>query len=150
MRNSDRLRKPLSDAELASAHVTPLRIYYEDTDVSGVVYHANYLRYFERSRTEWLRSLGFSQEQLMQEQGVAFTIASISLRYHQPARLDDELIVSLTLSSHGRASMEFEQEVRYAKASSSVLASASVRVGCVDARTFRPRVIPEAILNRMI
>jgi acyl-CoA thioester hydrolase len=148
MQRTDRLQSR-SDPAAAPDFVLTLRVYYEDTDASGVVYHANYLRYFERARTEWLRSLGFDQERLRAEQGVAFTIASLSVRYHLPARLDDELLVSLVLASHGRASMEFEQQIRQARNPEILLASASVRAGCVDMATFRPRVIPPAILKEM-
>ena len=125
----------------------PVRVYYEDTDVSGVVYHANYLRFFERARTEWLRSHGFSQEQLKAEQAIAFTLASISVRFLRPARLDDELRVSAVVSGHGRASIEFEQQIHYAADGGALLASASARVGCVDVQSFKPTVIPAAILK---
>jgi acyl-CoA thioester hydrolase len=126
----------------------PVRVYYEDTDASGVVYHANYLRYFERARTEWLRRLGFDQEGLRAEQGVAFTLANISVRFVRPARLDDELIVSARVSAHGRASIEFEQDIRFAR-DNTVLTTAQARCGCVDMSTFRPRAVPEGILKEM-
>jgi acyl-CoA thioester hydrolase len=126
----------------------PIRVYYEDTDASGVVYHANYLRYFERARTEWLRELGFSQHSLMKEEGVAFTLANIELCFQRPARLDDELIVSARVSRHGRASIEFEQDIKYAR-DGVVLTTAAARCGCVDAATFKPRAVPTSILKGM-
>lgn len=124
----------------------PIRVYYEDTDVSGVVYHANYLRYFERARTEWLRALGFGQEQLMQELGIAFTVANLEIDYRSPARLDDELNVQTTLPQIRRASINFEQTLRRV-GQTPVLARARVRVGCVDSREFRPVALPDALLQ---
>lgn len=126
-----------------------VRVYYEDTDVSGVVYHANYLRWFERARTEWLRARGFDQERLLREEQVGFTVASLTVRYLRPARLDDELIVSTRVSRLARASMEFAQEIHYAEAGGELLATAAVRAGCVGVPAFRPRRIPEAILKEL-
>jgi acyl-CoA thioester hydrolase len=140
-------REAQTPEEMQSVFRIPIRVYYEDTDASGVVYHANYLRYFERARTEWLRAHGFDQERLKAEQGVAFTLASISVRYLRPARLDDELRVSAAVSGHGRASIEFEQQIHYAAEGGALLATASVRAGCVDVATFRPTVIPAAIFK---
>jgi acyl-CoA thioester hydrolase len=125
-----------------------VRVYYEDTDASGVVYHANYLRYFERARTEWLRTLGFDQESLRAQQGVAFTLANIAVRFVRPARLDDELVVSACVSAHGRASIEFEQDIKSTR-DGTLLTTAAARCGCVDMANFRPRAVPEAILKEM-
>ena len=122
----------------------PVRVYYEDTDVSGVVYHANYLRWFERARTEWLRGLGFDQERLLRESAAGFTVASLTVRYLSPARLDDELLVVTRVTSLGKASIKFEQQIQYAR-NAVVLAMASVRVGCISVPGFRPQRIPEAI-----
>ncbi|HXG27701.1 MAG TPA: tol-pal system-associated acyl-CoA thioesterase [Nevskiales bacterium] len=124
----------------------PVRVYYEDTDASGVAYHANYLRWFERARTEWLRGLGFGQERLLREAGIGFTVASLSVRYLRPARLDDELIVRTQVLAVGKASIRFEQHIHYAGAEpGAALAMASVRVGCVGVGDFRPRRMPDAI-----
>lgn len=122
-----------------------IRVYYEDTDASGVVYHANYLRWLERARTEWLRQHGFGQEQLLREQGVGFTVASLGIRYLLPARLDDELLVNTRVSALGKASIKFEQEIQYAEPAGRILATASVRVGCVSLTGFRPQRIPATI-----
>jgi acyl-CoA thioester hydrolase len=128
-----------------------IRVYYEDTDASGVVYHANYLRWFERARTEWLRQYGFSQERLLREAGVGFTLASINVRYLRPARLDDELLVLTRVIAVGKASIRFEQEIQYAGDGEGVLAQATVRVGCVGVPDFRPQRMPaalEQVLNK--
>lgn len=139
----------MNEAAASRPHVQdsfswPLRIYYEDTDLSGVVYHANYLRYFERARTEWVRALGVSQEQLLQEQGLAFTVAHLEIRYRRPARLDDELEVTVLVAQQRRASLLFEQSLRDL-ATEEILATAQVLVACVDTRRFRPRALPDAL-----
>ncbi|MGH8457621.1 MAG: tol-pal system-associated acyl-CoA thioesterase [Stenotrophobium sp.] len=121
----------------------PLRVYYEDTDVSGVVYHANYLRFFERARTEWLRALNLSQESLRQQHGIAFTVANMEIDFLAPARLDDALEVTLQVTSHKRASLEFAQTLRIAGQPQRLLARAKVRIACVDVLNFRPRPLPE-------
>ncbi|NGY04230.1 tol-pal system-associated acyl-CoA thioesterase [Solimonas terrae] len=128
-----------------SVSVFPLRIYYEDTDVSGVVYHANYLRYFERARTEWLRALGLGQDQLMRELGVAFTVAGLEIDYRLPARLDDLLEVHTEVPVIKRASMVFEQRLLRSGGGGPSLAQARVRVACVDSDRFRPMALPEAL-----
>lgn len=130
-----------------SEHLWPIRVYYEDTDVSGVVYHANYLRWFERARTEWLRAQGYSQERLRLELGVAFTVASLAVDYLRPARLDDELEVRTRVAEHRRASLRFEQQLlRGSGAQAQLLARVSVRVGCVDMQRFKPCALPGALL----
>jgi len=120
----------------------PIRIYYDDTDATGVVYHARYLVYFERARTEWLRHLGFGQEWLRVKQKIAFTLASAELRYRKPARLDDNLNVRTRVSDAKRASLVFEQGLYR---DDTELASGRFRVGCVAADTFRPTAIPTEI-----
>ena len=122
--------------------IWPVRVYWEDTDASGVVYHANYLRWFERARTEWLRALGHDQESMRGVLGIAFTVASLEIRYLRPARLDDALEVVVTVGQMRRASLEFVQTLRKA-AAPTVLSEARVRVGCVDVESFRPRPLPE-------
>lgn len=129
--------------------IWPIRIYYEDTDVSGVVYHANYLRYFERARTEWLRALGFSQEQLMQELDMAFTIVSANVNYRIPARLDDELLVQLEVVRAGRASLVFAEKLVMKNQPEILLADGEFRAACVDATHFRPAPMPSAVLEEI-
>lgn len=127
-----------------------LSVYWEDTDGSGVVYHANYLRWLERARTEWLRELGFSQQELLSKSAVGFTVASIDIRFLRPARLDDELLVLTRVSHVGKASILFAQEIHYAHADGPVLATAKVRVGCVGMDSFRPQRMPADIENAFL
>lgn len=123
-----------------------VRAYYEDTDATGVVYHANYLRYLERARTEWLRHFGYDQQRLKDETGIAFTIASLQIEYRIPARLDDELDVSVELERLGKASMKLIQEARFA-GSAELSAAAQVRVACVSMENFKPNQIPDEIID---
>jgi len=128
----------------------PSRVYWEDTDAGGIVYYANYLRFLERARTEWLRERGFSQQRLQREEGILFTVVSLEIEYRAPARLDDELEISCEPRPQGPASLRFAQSVyrRAPGAERELLAQASVRVACVDARTLRPRRLP-AFLQEM-
>jgi acyl-CoA thioester hydrolase len=123
-----------------------LRIYWEDTDAGGVVFYANYLKFFERARTEWLRSLGFAQEQLRAETGAIFIVSQTSVRYLRPARLDDQLTVTVDVQHAGQASMTVSQ---VAWRGDERLAEGDIRIGCVDAQSFRPRRIPEPLLKVM-
>lgn len=127
-----------------SAFCWPARVYWEDTDGGGVVYYANYLRYLERARTEWLRSLGHSQQALQRDTGLVFTVVSLSVDYRRPARLDDELSITCAPRREGAASLVMLQQVlREASGADEVLVEASVRLACVDASTFRPRRLPQ-------
>lgn len=128
----------------------PLRVYYEDTDLSGVVYHANYLKFFERARTEWLRSLGCSQERLRDEVQVVFTVSRIEVAFLKPARLDDELDASVVVSEARRASLVMAQELWRRGASPLLLATAEVRVASVDAQRFRPVALPAELHRQMV
>jgi len=119
----------------------PVRVYYEDTDASGVVYHANYLRWLERARTEWLRALGGHQQQMLEAADVAFTVSHLEIHYRRPARLDDQLRVETEVVEVKRASLRFLQRL-YREADGELLAEARVRVGCVDYKNFRPRALP--------
>ena len=123
----------------------PIRVYYEDTDMSGVVYHASYLRFLERARTEWLRAQGFSQERLKGELGVVFTVAGMQIDFRRPARLDDALEATVALDGRKHASLNFVQTLRRAGQPQDVLTEARVRVGCVAADTFRPCALPGGI-----
>ncbi|MGH8311424.1 MAG: tol-pal system-associated acyl-CoA thioesterase [Steroidobacteraceae bacterium] len=122
----------------------PARVYWEDTDGGGIVYYANYLRYLERARTEWLRSLGFSQAMLAQDSGIVFTVVSLNVEYRRPARLDDELRITCAPRTEGAASVHFAQRVLRGD---EVLIEADVRVACVDARTLKPKRIPDFVAN---
>ena len=121
-----------------------LRVYWEDTDAGGVVFYANYLRFFERARTEWLRDLGFGQQRLKNEAGAMFIVSDTSVRYLRPARLDDELDVTVLVREAGRVALTILQEAWHGDV---LLAEGSIRIGCVDAGTFKPRRIPSEILE---
>ena len=120
-----------------------LRVYWEDTDAGGVVFYANYLKFFERARTEWLRSKGFGQQRLRNDTGAIFVVVDTSVSYVEPARLDDLLDVSVRIAEAGRVSMTIQQEARRA---GELLAAGTIRIGCVDAGTFKPRRIPNELL----
>ncbi len=121
--------------------VWPVRVYYEDTDSGGVVYYANYLKFMERARTEWLRARGFEQDALLQEQRLLFAVRSLSVDYRRPARFNDVLAVSARLIEANGASFLFEQTIQR-DVSTDILCSARVKVACIDAETFRARRIP--------
>ncbi|MBI4692419.1 MAG: tol-pal system-associated acyl-CoA thioesterase [Gammaproteobacteria bacterium] len=125
----------------------PVRVYYEDTDAAGIVYHANYLKFMERGRTEWLRALGYEQDALVAEFGVVFVIRNATLEFIAPARFNDELVVKTSILSIGRATMEFLQVV--ADAAGRALCSAEVRVGCVDVSRMVPRRMPPELFSRI-
>jgi tol-pal system-associated acyl-CoA thioesterase len=123
------------------------RVYWEDTDGGGVVYYANYLKFMERARTEWLRSLGHSQQEIAEQFGFVFAVAEAHVNYRKPARLDDELLVSCVPVPEGRASIRFKQAIRRVEAAREpmLLAEGEVRVVCVDAKSFKPRALPDFI-----
>ena len=133
----------------------PVRIYWEDTDAGGIVFYANYLKFFERARTEWLRSIGFGQHNMREQTGGMFVVTGADLRYHRPARLDDELIVTASVSEMGRASLTIEQKALLKPAqmnhasSPQLLCEASIRIGWVDAATMRPSRIPGTLLEQL-
>ncbi|HEX4583397.1 MAG TPA: tol-pal system-associated acyl-CoA thioesterase [Burkholderiaceae bacterium] len=123
-----------------------IRVYYEDTDAGQVVYYANYLKFFERCRTEWLRALGVDQSALAREAGLQFAVTEIEARYLQPARLDDELTIEARLAAIGRCSLVFEQ---LALREDAVVAQARVKVACVDSQRRMPARLPQALLGRI-
>jgi acyl-CoA thioester hydrolase len=117
----------------------PVRIYWEDTDAGGVVYHANYVRFMERARSEWLRAQGIDQIRLRETTGLGFVVRGMELDFHRPARLDDELLVTLAVKERRSASMLFGQEI---VRGDTTLVRATVRVACVDLDSMRPVQIP--------
>lgn len=131
------------------AFTWPVRVYYEDTDAAGIVYHAAYLKFFERARTEWLRHLGFSQARLRSELGLLFALASAEVRWLRPARLDDNLLISASVRSCGKVSIEFDQRAFRAD-TGLMLAEATTRVGCLDAERMKPRRLPADILSEIV
>ena len=125
--------------------IWPLRVYYEDTDAGGVVYYANYLKFMERCRTEWLRSLGFEQDRLLKEEGVVFAVRHVEADFRAPARFNDALVVEARIIKKGKASLTFRQEIRR-ESDQQLLCIGDVKVACIDAQGFRPTPIPEKIL----
>jgi acyl-CoA thioester hydrolase len=123
-----------------------IRVYYEDTDTGGIVYYANYLKFFERARTEWLRKAGFEQRAMLQEHGLQFVVAQVECDFRQPAKLDDVLEIDVRVARAGRASIEFSQTARRG---AEVLATARVRVGCIDTARFAPAAMPAAMLEAL-
>lgn len=130
----------------------PIRVYWEDTDAGGIVFYANYLKFFERARTEWLRSLGIEQFRLKESTGGMFVVAESTVRYARPARLDDELIVTASLKQMGRATMIIEQQALLKKEQAGrqadLVCEGSIRIGWVNAATLQPARIPPQILDR--
>lgn len=122
----------------------PVRVYWEDTDAGGIVFYANYLKFFERARTEWLRAKGVEQRQLQQDLGCIFVVSDVQLKYLRSARLDDQLLVTAHLSELGRSSFTIQQEARLVSndAASTVLCTGSVRVGWINGQTSKPARIP--------
>ncbi|MGB7481605.1 MAG: tol-pal system-associated acyl-CoA thioesterase [Burkholderiaceae bacterium] len=126
-----------------------VRVYYEDTDTGGVVFYANYLKFFERARTEWLRAAGVSQQAMVESERVMFVVKSTAVDYHAPARLDDELKLTVMVERLGRASVQFFQQAWRLGAEPLLLASGRIKVGCVDVNRFRPSPIPASVLARI-
>lgn len=124
------------------------RVYWEDTDGGGIVYYANYLRFLERARTEWLRSLGHSQQELARSPGILFAVAGLSIEYRRPARLDDELLITCEPRGERAAAMRFAQRIERVP-SGELLVEADVRVVCLDVRTLRPKRLPEFLLEAL-
>ena len=129
----------------------PLRVYWEDTDAGGIVFYANYLRFMERGRTEWLRSLGIAQQALRDEIGGMFVVSDTAIKYHRSARLDDALWVTTRIVDAGRASITLAQQVLLqGQAHAEVLlAEGTIRIGWVDAISLKPGRIPTAILEKL-
>lgn len=138
--------QPLATLTGAPTFTWPVRVYWEDTDAGGVVYYANYLRFLERARSEWLRALGVAQTELAATDGVLFVVRRVEADYLAPARHDDMLQVVCRLAELGRASLVMEQEVRRGD---EALLAARVRVACVRADGFRPARIPTHVLKRL-
>jgi acyl-CoA thioester hydrolase len=129
----------------------PIRIYWEDTDAGGIVFYANYLKFFERARTEWLRALGFGQQLLRDESGGMFVVSETAVKYHAPARLDDTLLVTAELQSGGKASLTIVQRAyqQLAGQADALLAEGTIRLGWVDSTTLKPGRIPAPVLEAL-
>jgi acyl-CoA thioester hydrolase len=125
----------------------PIRVYYEDTDAQGVVYYANYLRFMERARTEWLRSLGIDMLRLQEEERRIFVVAEVQAKFHVPARLSDELIVTARLLNLTRVSFDIEQKIYRDSTDGDLLISGIVKAAYLDADTMRPKRVPPSFFG---
>ncbi|HWT72483.1 MAG TPA: tol-pal system-associated acyl-CoA thioesterase [Oxalicibacterium sp.] len=142
----------MSTQSATPAFTWTVRVYYEDTDAGGVVFYANYLKFFERARTEWLRSAGISQQTMTQEHGVMFVVKSTAVDYHAPARLDNELMLTVSVEKMGRASVQFIQQAWRSgedRERQELLATGHIKIGCVDTQHFRPSQIPQHVLQQI-
>jgi acyl-CoA thioester hydrolase len=124
----------------------PVRVYYEDTDAAGIVYYANYLKFLERARTEWLAQAGFTHAALAHEHRLAFVVHRLEIEYRAPARLYDALEVTLALVQRGRGRLVMAQDVLH---DSAIVASAQITLACIDTTTWRPKRIPVAVAAKM-
>lgn len=126
----------------------PVRVYYEDTDAGGVVFYANYLKFMERARTEWLRKLGFEQDELIARQNVIFAVKQLQIDYLQPARFNDKLLVSATVLKQGKASLTFGQTIK-CEDKPGLLCEATVKIASLKADTFKPCSIPVELKQKL-
>lgn len=122
--------------------IWPVRVYYEDTDAGGVVFYANYLKFFERARTEMLRAMGYEQDELIANEGIIFAVRSVQVDYLSPARFNEQLQVSAKVVLAKKASITFEQVITR---DDDVLCKGNVRIACLDAQNMRPKAIPETL-----
>lgn len=126
----------------------PTRVYYEDTDAAGVVYHSNYLKYMERARTEWLRSAGHSQKSLAETEGIVFVVAKMNIEFKSPSWFDEMLNVRSRVTGMNGAGLQFEQSIT--GETGTLKCRADVQIVCVDSKTFRPKRIPNSIKAEII
>jgi acyl-CoA thioester hydrolase len=132
-----------------SVHQWPIRIYYEDTDMQGIVYYANYLKYLERARTEFLRAAGFEQGDLIEKQGVAFAVRAIQVDYLKPAKFNDELLVTTEVVEVKRASLIFHQMIVRAHSKHEIINKAIIKVACLDAQSMKVKSIPTLMIEQL-
>ena len=135
----------MAAADVANDFAWPVRVYWEDTDAGGVTYHASYLRFLERARSEWLRARGIEQQRLREEHGILFVVADMRIRFLAPARLDDELHACVGAFTRRSASLVFAQCI-LRPADGARLVEAQVRAACIDAASYRPCRIPDFLL----
>ena len=125
----------------------PIRIYWEDTDAGGIVYYANYMKFMERARTEWLRAAGIEQLPLKEQHGLMFVVVDIEAHYRRPARYGDELLVTCVIDERTRASFTFQQQVFRGGLDGELLVEGKVRVACLDAVSLRPTALPKELIR---
>jgi acyl-CoA thioester hydrolase len=133
----------------AAAFVWPVRVYWEDTDAGGIVYYANYMKFMERARTEWLRALGIDQVRLKDEHGLMFVVVDVEAHYRRPARYGDRLQVTCKVRETTRASITLDQEVYREEFGGELLLDGRVRAACLDAQTYRPRPLPPELWTQI-
>ena len=134
-----------TDSHAPAAHFHhSVRVYWEDTDAGGIVFYANYLKFFERARTEWLRALGHSQQDMVDTTGCMFVVQDTHVRYLRPARLDDLLVITVDVTERGKASLRIRQQ---AWCGDQLLTEGEIRIGCVERATMKPTRIPGPILE---
>jgi len=131
---------------MTATHQLAVRVYYEDTDAGGVVFYANYLKFMERGRTEWLRALGVSQHALSQTDRRGFVVTRLDIQYKSPARLDDLLEISSQITRLGRASLHFTQ---FVNRNGELLASGNIEIGCIDVDTLKPAALPTDLYRHL-
>jgi len=124
-------------------------VYWEDTDAGGIVYYANYLKFLERARSEWLRSRGISQRALASDPGVVFSVVALEVQYRRPARLEDLLVIDCEPRREGGASLTFRQSIWRDSREGELLLCATVRVACLDAHSLKPRRLPEVLIREL-
>ncbi len=129
--------------------VWPVRVYWEDTDAGGIVYYANYLKFMERARTEWLRAIGVDQVQLKDAHGLMFVVVDVEAHYRKPARYGDQLQVTCKVSETTRASITLYQEVYRETVDGERLLDGRVRAACLDAQSYRPRPLPQLLWKQI-
>lgn len=132
---------------MSKPFIWPVRVYYEDTDAGGVVFYANYLKFMERARTEYLRSFGYEQDTLMVSEGIVFAVRSLAVDYRKPALFNQLLQVSAEIKTIKKASLEFSQQISH---NDTVLVTGDVRIACVDVNTMKPKAIPQNLLEHII
>ncbi|AMN47155.1 4-hydroxybenzoyl-CoA thioesterase [Steroidobacter denitrificans] len=128
--------------------VWPVRVYYEDVDLGGIVYYANYMKFMERARTEWLRAAGIDQLPLKEQHGLIFAVVELQTRFRKPARFDDVLQVSCAVVATARASLTLKQEIHREGPHGELLLDGDVRIACLDVQTLRPRPLPPQLASR--
>jgi tol-pal system-associated acyl-CoA thioesterase len=128
------------------AFTFPVRVYWEDTDAGGVVYHASYMRFMERARTEWLRAIGIDQGRLIRDERLQFVVVEAQIRYLRPARFDDQLLVTVQVTEQGGASLTMTQEIRRGSPDGELLISGTIRAACLDSDSLKPRPLPAPLL----
>jgi acyl-CoA thioester hydrolase len=132
---------------LTKAFIWPVRVYYEDTDAGGVVYYANFLKYFERGRTEYLRSIGFEQDELINNQGIIFAVRALTIDYIKPARFNQLLQINTKITAVKKVSLEFNQQITH---DNHLLVTGDVRIACLDANSLKPSAIPKNMIGQIL